>query len=103
MNDGGPAFPTYGLTCDKTGHLTNVQTYAPGMSLRDYFAAAALTGLLPSELPELGAKPCDMARRAYELADWMLFENQKETIQPIPHRDWFGPGDVTQRQKEAGK
>ena len=61
MNDGGPAFPI---------------SFA-GMSLRDYFAAAALTGLLPSELPELGAKPADMVRRAYELADLMIAESDK--------------------------
>ena len=68
-NDGGPAFPvecywdngkpTYGV---QTG---NAQGFAMGMSLRDYFAAAALTSL--SDMPPLIA-----ARRAFEYADAML-------------------------------
>jgi len=36
MTDGGPAFPVADLS----------KAQAPGMTLRDYFAAAALTGLL---------------------------------------------------------
>ncbi len=41
--NGGPAFPQ---TIDDMGTLGPITT---GMSLRDYFAAAALTGILSSE------------------------------------------------------
>lgn len=67
MNDGGPAFPYY-----------QGPEGSSGMSLRDYFAAAALTGLLPSELPVIGAKPEDMIRLAFELADLAIAQRGKE-------------------------
>jgi hypothetical protein len=61
INDGGPAFP---IPADD--HL--------GMTLRDYFAAKALGGML-AEIP----KSCygldwqdKVTRTAYELADAML-------------------------------
>ena len=44
-----------------------------GMSLRDYFAAAALTGLLASRIAaERGHTKQDIAEVAYENADAML-------------------------------
>ena len=63
INDGGPAFPRTGAD----GH-TSPQS---GMSLRDYFAAAALKGQAhrfahPHEHRELLAQDC------YEIADAML-------------------------------
>jgi hypothetical protein len=51
--DGGPAFPVQ---------------YVPGMTLRDYFASAALTGLVANSIPTGAAK------EAYEYADAMLKE-----------------------------
>lgn len=42
INDGGPAFPSYDF---------NTLQPLPGMSLRDYFAAKALCGLLAN--PEI--------------------------------------------------
>lgn len=42
-----------------------------GMQLRDFFAAAALTGLLAS------AESGDFARRAYTLADEMIEQRAK--------------------------
>lgn len=55
-----------------------------GMSMRDYFAAAALTGLLSSNLKEviaIGTKePNDnkrLAQASYSLADAMLAERAK--------------------------
>ena len=54
-NTGGPAFP-YGTA------------YA-GMTLRDYFAAKALQGLLVNEtMPHRN----DVMRKAYKIADAML-------------------------------
>ena len=45
------------------------------MTLRDYFAAAALTGILSSTL--LSAKNDEMATFAYDMADAMLLERLK--------------------------
>ena len=59
-NDGGPAFPTM----DNSEHYRHM-----GLSLRDYFAAAALTGLL-SYYPNFDCD--DYAADAYKLADEML-------------------------------
>lgn len=41
-----------------------------GMTLRDYFAAKAMTGLLADS--ELQASPAEFAIRSYALADAML-------------------------------
>lgn len=57
-NDGGPVFPN-------TTALPNL-----GMTLRDYFAAAALTGLLSN--PAEVANWVSFADGAYECADAML-------------------------------
>lgn len=82
MNDGGPAFPLPG---DEGGSFA-----ARGMTLRDYFAAAAVNGLLAAdagttqEAEAIGAVLwCDAnslggtARRAYAIADAMLAERDK--------------------------
>lgn len=61
INDGGPAFPRTGAD----GH-TSPQS---GMSLRDYFAAAALQGLLASN--ENGNSQL-FSETSYRLADAML-------------------------------
>ena len=58
-SDGGPAFPA------------DFQLYSTGMTLRDYFAAAALKGQAhrfahPHEYRELLAQDC------YDIADAML-------------------------------
>ena len=65
-NHGGPAFP-----CIDGDH---------GMTLRDYFAAAALTGLIAaSHSPEGGVDYDDEAttESAYRTADAMLAERDK--------------------------
>jgi hypothetical protein len=60
INDGGPAFPT-GLKATRIEmaggryegtHVAEYAAAAPGMTLRDYFAAKALTGLLSEHLRE---------------------------------------------------
>jgi hypothetical protein len=63
INDGGPAFP----------HTTQWDGITPainhnGMTLRDYFAAAALQG----NLIEPTANNDEVAKWAYSLADAML-------------------------------
>lgn len=63
-NDGGAAFPT---TRSEVG---GDQT---GLTMRDYFAAAALTGIIAkADLPLKDGYPEAMAVDAYWLADAML-------------------------------
>lgn len=65
INDGGPAFP--GMTYISQDGKKNPE----GMTLRDYFAAAALQGLLTSPAEtEFGVS--HFAAAAYECADAML-------------------------------
>ncbi len=65
-NDGGPAFPTVEQV-DRHGDPT---TYADsGMSLRDYFAAKAMQGMLASDI---NATESSFAQQAYKMADAML-------------------------------
>jgi hypothetical protein len=64
IKDGGPAFPTL----MKAGDLAVSEG---GASLRDYFAAKALQGLLGAGMYDTkGANQC--ALESYELADAML-------------------------------
>ena len=60
INDGGPAFP----------HETSLG-YHHGMTLRDYFAAAALQGLMAKVDPEDHWADY-RAKWSYEAADAML-------------------------------
>ena len=63
INDGGPAFPTL----DNTEHWRHL-----GLSLRDYFAAAALQGFMAQHTSG-GCLVDDLyAKYAYDLADSML-------------------------------
>ena len=57
MNTGGPAFP----------HSTNSTLSWEGMTLRDYFAAKAMQGILFE-----GLDSAETAKHAYEMADAML-------------------------------
>ena len=61
INDGGPAFPR-----PATNHCHSQD----GMTLRDYFAAAALQGMLANV--EENATPAGYVEAAYEFADTML-------------------------------
>jgi len=74
MNDGGPAFPRPWTGPSKDN----------GMSLRDYFAAAALTGLLTEHLSSgeefnttTKMDAVGAAIAAYIFADAMLYERAK--------------------------
>lgn len=67
INDGGPAFPFDEMHDDGTHYHSH-----PGVSLRDYFAAKALQGMLANQHQY---KPSDedmFARDSYVLADAML-------------------------------
>lgn len=70
---GGTAFPTtqYANGISPTGH-------AHGMTLRDYFAAKAMQGLLAqSQGTALGSRVEAAAEYAYAMADAMLEERMK--------------------------
>jgi hypothetical protein len=72
MKDGGPAFPVPAELCQD---LT-VQEQR-GMTLRDYFAAKAMQGMLANDI-ECGPEQVPIiVASAYVLADAMLAERSK--------------------------
>ena len=78
--DGGPAYPSqsFGLRQDSEQPYLEPYTFDSGMSLRDYFAGLALTGLIAMPWhPEMGWAPGidtneKLAKRAYQIADAMI-------------------------------
>jgi hypothetical protein len=72
--DGGPAFPGPEMINSVSREVT---AYASqGMSLRDYFAAAALQGFCASREDER-ISTNDLCALVYDLADSMLIERAK--------------------------
>ena len=77
MNTGGPAFPTLA----DNGHSTNQD----GMTLRDYFAAKAMQGLLTIPAEELSKNKTHKHERldsyvaylSYTMANAMLKEREQ--------------------------
>lgn len=68
---GGRAFPCDSIVeRDEVGHLHGFQVSSGGMTLRDYFAAKAMQGIISSEC-NYGAFS-DLASDAYSIADAML-------------------------------
>jgi hypothetical protein len=79
---GGPAFPWGTPSIPVSGHPG---TYtggggSSGMSLRDYFAAAALQGAMANErlLPSTESELSHLAMRVYEMADALLAERERQ-------------------------
>jgi hypothetical protein len=70
MNDGGPAFPTDQVL---STHGELIQTSDIGMSLWDYYAGQALTGLAA----RVHLEPQTYTELACEIADAMLKERNK--------------------------
>lgn len=73
VNDGGPAFPV-------TENEKQMLITRPGMTLRDYFAAAALTGCMTGA-GEDGVTDRDapmIAEYCYRLADALLAERGRK-------------------------
>ena len=77
MNDGGPAFPRHYGTASNADRVE--QLWHSGMSLRDYFAAAALTGFC-SRADFLAQLAVD---DAYAVADAMLIERNRRFGTPV--------------------
>jgi len=74
--DGGPAFPTENAPGESSyGYPTMVRS--AGMSLRDYFAAHALHGLIASNDEDAGDRITDLPAYAYQIADAMIAERAK--------------------------
>jgi hypothetical protein len=69
-NDGGPAFPIseWHLKTGPNGRATHPDWR--GMTLRDYFAAKALVGLIASQ--DCAGRPAMVTKDAYRIADAML-------------------------------
>lgn len=67
--DGGPAFPTK-VEADSNGHW--IEHTVPGISRRDYFAAAALTGLLADGCARKAPTINDIAEESFRYADCMI-------------------------------
>ena len=88
--DGGPAFPGFAHTAGH-GNQRRVdfgdgsfgwETWMPGMTVRQYFAAAALTGWAGGRNNNGGdffasSKPGDIAAACYRYADAMIAEGEK--------------------------
>lgn len=71
--DGGPAYPSKPPVYRQgAGETVMMMDGESGMSLRDYFAAAALTGLLAPHIPGEGITNQKYADDSYRLADAML-------------------------------
>jgi hypothetical protein len=69
ISDGGPAFPVKGMPIDPDTYLNR-----PGMTLRDYFAAAAMQGIIsdPNNWSNSKKDMESVSHAAYEFADAML-------------------------------
>lgn len=82
--DGGPAFPTepkYSIRKDGAQLCLAAQ---PGMSLRDYFAVAALPELIREWGPGLNHAE-KVSEQAYTISDAMLAEREKRNGEALPH------------------
>ena len=76
--DGGRAFPAPARYDSELG-MWDCESHFVGMSMRDYFAAKAMQGLLSQSMgTALGSDPADAALYAYAVADAMIIERGKE-------------------------
>jgi hypothetical protein len=73
-NTGGPAFPTPKFDLNEAGQLTSFSVDTDGMTLRDYFAAKAMQGLVErnTNLDLTPHEACVTSVFAYQMADAML-------------------------------
>lgn len=76
-NTGGPAFP---LPCDDHRDFNAVfESGYGGLTMRDYFAAKAMQGLLAAQIHGFNDRPANgpFARMAYEMADAMMKQREE--------------------------
>ncbi len=84
--DNPPAFPQP-IVLNQSGEIATCQSqYDTGLSLRDYFAAKAMVGLISNkQCSDLADSACErgstragyFASQAYQFADAMLLERSK--------------------------
>ena len=73
ISNGGPAFPHWSKSRQHSiDGYTLHQGIETGMTLRDYFAAAAMQGLLSDGNAMVVCGPNSIAAMSYEMADAML-------------------------------
>lgn len=72
-NDGGAAFPLLKVWDNEKREYADCTT-SEGMSLRDYFATAAMQGMAAREIC---GTPVERAEAAYAVADAMIAERTK--------------------------
>lgn len=70
-----PAFPTYYYDYQPSTGEQVVRDIENGITIRDYFAAAALTGLLSNHAEKLSLK--DAADLCFDFAEQMIYERYK--------------------------
>ena len=81
VKNGGPAFPLLGYDRAAGGGFQPTPTIYVGLSMLDYFAAHALTGIMLNEKPVSGGIENyneTVARQAYWIAEAMLQERNEE-------------------------
>lgn len=68
-----PAFPVFDVRAAESSNCDEMRDFARGMSLRDYFAAAAMQGFIAA-----GGHQADLyVADCYAWADAMLVEREK--------------------------
>jgi hypothetical protein len=72
MDNGGPAFP-----CEVLVDQCGTKSTWEGMTLRDYFAAKAMQGMLATDIDCSPEQVPSIVESAYILADAMLAERNK--------------------------
>ena len=78
QKDGRSAFPMIESDTHGDGRVFHFST--GGMSLRDYFAAQVLNGMLASDVKR-ELKVSEMVRLAYKIADAMIAERENHNDQ----------------------
>ncbi|MDY3558140.1 hypothetical protein R5W23_000861 [Gemmata sp. JC673] len=76
-NNGGPAFPRSGFEVDREERGNFDTSPQTGMSLRDWFAGRAITGLVQFADAPTRLRPEEMAEAAYRIADALLAQSVK--------------------------
>lgn len=74
-DNGGPAFPVSDVTALEPRTTAEMVSLAHGISLRDYFAAKFMSGVMASASDYQRYE--EIANDAYRMADAMLAEREK--------------------------